>query len=65
MKLAFTLDEGLVVTKGILPGIDQPVAVIGTAERGVVTLKVTANGTTTSPVVRGVWESRVGQTRGK
>lgn len=44
VKLAFTLDEGLVVTEGILPGIDQPVAVIGTAERGIVTLKVTASG---------------------
>ncbi len=44
VKLAFTLDEGLVVTEGILPGIDQPVAVIGTAERGFVNLKVTASG---------------------
>lgn len=44
VKLAFTLDEGLVVTDGILSGIDQPVAVIGIAERGFVTLKVTASG---------------------
>jgi carboxypeptidase PM20D1 len=44
VKLAFTLDEGLVVTEGILPGINRPVAVVGTAERGFVNLKVTANG---------------------
>jgi carboxypeptidase PM20D1 len=44
VELAFTLDEGLVVTEGILPGIEQPVAVIGTAERGIVTLEVTASG---------------------
>lgn len=44
VRLAFTLDEGLVVTEGILPGIDKPVAVIGTAERGIVTLEVTASG---------------------
>jgi carboxypeptidase PM20D1 len=44
VKLAFTLDEGLVLTEGIFPGIDRPVAVIGIAERGIVTLKVTASG---------------------
>ena len=44
VKLAFTLDEGLVVTEGILPGLSKPVAIIGIAEKGLVTLKLAAHG---------------------
>lgn len=44
VKLAFTLDEGLVVTDGILPGLSKPVAIIGIAEKGLVTLKLSAHG---------------------
>ncbi len=44
MKLAFTLDEGLVITEGILPGVSKPVAIIGIAEKGLVTLKLSAHG---------------------
>lgn len=44
VKLAFTLDEGLVVTDKILPGVPKPVAVIGIAEKGLVTLKLSARG---------------------
>ena len=41
-KLAFVLDEGLAVTEGILPGVDKPLALIGLAEKGSVSLKLTA-----------------------
>ena len=41
-KLAFVLDEGLAVTEGILPGVDKPLALIGLAEKGSVSLKFTA-----------------------
>ncbi|MDX2312917.1 MAG: M20 family peptidase [Gammaproteobacteria bacterium] len=44
VKLDFSLDEGLVVTEGILPGIPKPVALIGIAEKGLVTLKLSARG---------------------
>ncbi len=42
VKLAFVLDEGLAVTEGILPGVKQPLALIGLAEKGSVSLKFTA-----------------------
>ena len=44
IRLYYTLDEGLVITNGIVPGIDKPVALIGTAERGYVTLELIATG---------------------
>jgi carboxypeptidase PM20D1 len=42
VKLEFVLDEGLAVTEGILPGVAQPLALIGLAEKGSVSLKLTA-----------------------
>ncbi len=42
VRLDFALDEGLAVTEGILPGVDQPLALIGLAEKGSVSLKLTA-----------------------
>ncbi len=42
VKLAFVLDEGLAVTEGILPGVAQPLALIGLAEKGAVSLRLTA-----------------------
>ncbi|MDO9092656.1 MAG: M20 family peptidase [Rubrivivax sp.] len=42
VQLDFVLDEGLAVTEGILPGVDQPLALIGLAEKGSVSLKLTA-----------------------
>lgn len=39
------LDEGLAVLNGIFPGVAQPVAAIGTAEKGYVTVELTAKGT--------------------
>ncbi len=40
VKLAFVLDEGMAVTEGILPGVAQPIALIGLGEKGSVTLRL-------------------------
>jgi carboxypeptidase PM20D1 len=45
IRLDYVLDEGLVVTEGIVPGISAPVALIGVAEKGYVTLKLVATAT--------------------
>ncbi len=37
----FVLDEGLLIAEGIMPGLDPPVALIGIAEKGSATLKLT------------------------
>ncbi len=42
VRLDFVLDEGLAVTEGVLPGVAQPVALIGLAEKGSLSLKLTA-----------------------
>ncbi len=42
VKLEFVLDEGSVVTEGILPGVAQPIALIGLAEKGGMSVKLTA-----------------------
>ncbi|MCY7319346.1 MAG: M20 family peptidase, partial [Ramlibacter sp.] len=44
VKLDFIIDEGLLITEGILPGLDKPAALIGIAEKGYlsVALKVPA-----------------------
>jgi carboxypeptidase PM20D1 len=34
VRLDFIIDEGLLITQGILPGLDQPAALIGIAEKG-------------------------------
>jgi len=36
----FVLDEGLVITRGLVPMTNSPVALIGTSEKGYVTLKL-------------------------
>ncbi len=36
----FILDEGLVVTEGMVPGIDDPVALIGISEKGYMTIEL-------------------------
>lgn len=40
----YLLDEGTFILENVLPGIEKPVAFIGTAERGFVNLKITAHG---------------------
>ena len=44
IELDFTLDEGLVITNGIIPGVSRPAALIGLAEKGRVTLEMTFKG---------------------
>lgn len=44
VKLRFALDEGLLITHGMVPGVNKPVALIGMAEKGYMTLKLTAHG---------------------
>ncbi len=45
VRLEFALDEGMALVQGILPGIKPPVALIGLAEKGSVTLEVAVNAT--------------------
>lgn len=45
VRLDFVLDEGLLITDGILKGLDKPLALIGVAEKGYATLVLTAHGT--------------------
>ncbi len=40
VKAEAILDEGMVITEGILDGIDKPVALIGIAEKGLVNLEL-------------------------
>lgn len=45
VRLDFVLDEGLLITEGILKGLDAPLALIGVAEKGYANLALTAHGT--------------------
>ncbi|HWV97294.1 MAG TPA: M20 family peptidase [Xanthobacteraceae bacterium] len=45
VKLDFVLDEGLLITDGIMKGLDKPAALIGIAEKGYATLVLTARAT--------------------
>ena len=42
VRLEFVLDEGLLVTHGILKGLAQPLALIGIAEKGILNLRLSA-----------------------
>lgn len=42
IRLAFTLDEGMVIVDGIMPGVKEPIAFIALAEKGYLTVKLTA-----------------------
>ncbi len=44
VALEFTLDEGGAVATGAVPGVDEPVALIGIAEKGYAIIEVTAHG---------------------
>lgn len=43
VSLSWTLDEGSVITQGILPGVENPVALIALAEKGITSLRLTAS----------------------
>ena len=45
VKLEFVLDEGLLILEGALKGIDKPMALIGVAEKGFVTLTLNVSAT--------------------
>ena len=42
VKLEMVLDEGGVIGDGVLPGISGPVALVGIAEKGFVTIELSA-----------------------
>jgi carboxypeptidase PM20D1 len=44
VQLAWSIDEGSFIGKGVLPGIDPPVASINVAEKGSMTLDLVAHG---------------------
>jgi len=45
VRLDFVIDEGLLITEGIMKGLDKPAALIGMAEKGYATLVLTAHAT--------------------
>ena len=42
VRLEFTLDEGQAIVEGIIPGVAKPVALVGLAEKGYLTLELVA-----------------------
>jgi carboxypeptidase PM20D1 len=44
MRPALILDEGMAILEGIVPGIDRPIASIGLAEKGYLSVELTAEG---------------------
>ncbi len=45
VRLQFIVDEGLLITEGVLKGLDRPAALVGVAEKGYLTLQLTASST--------------------
>mgnify|MGYP000595578286 CR=1 FL=1 len=43
IEAEFVLDEGMAITQGLIPGIAQEVALIGTAEKGFLSLELAVN----------------------
>ena len=43
VRLDFVLDEGTLVTDGVMKGLDKPVALIGVAEKGIMTLSLSTH----------------------
>lgn len=44
LRFAYTLDEGLIITSGLMPGVRSPVALVGIAEKGYVSVELIARG---------------------
>ena len=44
VRFGWVLDEGLVITDGIVPGLQAPAALIGTSEKGYLTVELVAEG---------------------
>jgi len=45
VRLDYVIDEGLLISDGIIKGLDKPAALIGLAEKGYATLVMTAHAT--------------------
>ena len=45
VRLDFVVDEGLLITEGIMKGLDKPAALVGVAEKGYATLVLNAQAT--------------------
>ncbi|TNE38227.1 MAG: M20 family peptidase [Alphaproteobacteria bacterium] len=45
VRLAFSDDEGMVIVQGVMPGVSEPIAFIALAEKGYLTLQLTATAT--------------------
>lgn len=45
VKLDFVIDEGMLITEGIMPGLKAPAALIGVAEKGYLSLKLEVKAT--------------------
>ena len=43
LKFAYVIDEGGLIANGMVPGVSKPVALIGPAEKGFVTLEISVN----------------------
>ena len=43
-QLDFIVDEGLLITEGIMPGLKAPAALVGIAEKGYLSVKLSAQG---------------------
>jgi len=44
VRLEYVIDEGLFITEGITPGVSAPVALVGVAEKGYVTVELAVDG---------------------
>ena len=42
VRLQFVVDEGLLITEGLMPGLAKPAALVGVAEKGYLTLQLAA-----------------------
>jgi carboxypeptidase PM20D1 len=45
VRLDFVVDEGLFITDGLVPGLTQPAAIVGVAEKGYLSVTLKATGT--------------------
>ena len=45
IRLQFVIDEGLLITDGLLAGLNKPAALVGVAEKGYLSLQLTASAT--------------------
>lgn len=43
VRVEFVIDEGTLVTEGVVEGLDRPVAMVGVAEKGIMTVSLTAH----------------------